>query len=772
MTTFRDPESLKEFLKQDSKRVSLNPVRFINVDSMSMWIEVKKFLLSLADETMLLSKYCEGEDTTPNIKRISATLKKVKKSQFISPLSEYLRIVPEQAEAVIQKFIKEDYQNNEDGKLRIYFLMYRMKSLLRTIPTDDPRAKNCIILLETDEESDYKLTIIQKDLNVSLFGNEIDGFRRYLEYWEANPDKPLTLHTSNAIHFEKNHFFDDVHVIVTSYDLIKYQYGLPASIYEELGSDDNWNGLVKVIIREGAFDKACCSVFSINKYSSSLFERWNQLNDFHKWILWLWTRLQSGKSYESVAAITCNSVSDFLDAVYCCIIDYLHGDKFEQFYRERKRILNLMCEVPTDRFWGKINVLNRVDALSCLTCLTDIERKTVFEIIANFDYKNRNIVLPILKYVYPQLYYYLRNDQLPNSAGLSPEYEEYFNEYKWLKATNTINKEFISKVKRIAMEKGSSVFKMKPRNHYVTKHYDKRTKILFVDGLGIEYVDYMAYLFSGLDEQKYSVTFEVGFCTLPSVTENNKDFMDGRKTIEPPFRELDELKHANNVYPESIIRQFHVLDSLKNRVLGLLVGNTQRIIIAADHGTSRIAVKVRNTEYDNVYPKPDNVEIYKYGRFCKGTQDEPDYPTAINYDEHLIFADYSRFIQNGAPMDEIHGGASLEEWLVPIVTVERYIDVKRESVEVKPLESVLKPELGTKQVKVLFSISGDKRSNISARVNGNVYKCEPDNGYYSFAFVPSKNDNKLKIKVIDGGILGEFEIEIEQGIKKNTNFDI
>ena len=113
MTTFKDLESLQQFLRQDAKRVSLNPVRFINVDSMAMWIEVKKFLLALADETLPLSKFCEEKDTTPNIKRVSAALKKVKKSQFVSPLSEYLRITPEQAEPVIQKFIKADYQNKQ-----------------------------------------------------------------------------------------------------------------------------------------------------------------------------------------------------------------------------------------------------------------------------------------------------------------------------------------------------------------------------------------------------------------------------------------------------------------------------------------------------------------------------------------------------------------------------------------------------------------------------------------------------------------------------------
>ena len=75
-------------------------------------------------------------------------------------------------------------------------------------------------------------------------------------------------------------------------------------------------------------------------------------------------------------------------------------------------------------------------------------------------------------------------------------------------------------------------------------------------------------------------------------------------TLSSPVRELDELKHANNAHPESLIKQFHILDGLKNRVLGLLVGNTHRIIIAADHGTSRMAVKVRNTNTTMFIPSP------------------------------------------------------------------------------------------------------------------------------------------------------------------------
>lgn len=770
--TFRNLESLKQYLKRDANCVSLNPVRFINVDSLAMWVEVKKHLLSLADETMYLSKFCEGNDTTPNINRVSAALKKTNKTQFVTPLSEYLRIIPEHAEAIIRKFIKADYQNNDDGKLRIYFLMYRMKSLFRTLPCDDPRTNDCVVLFETDEESDYKLTIVQKQLNINLPGNEIDGFKSYLEYWEANPDKPLILQTENAIHFEKNHFFDDVNVIVSSYDLIKYQYGLPSSVYEELGTTEYWNELVKIIIKEGSFNEACCTSLLINKYSASLFLQWNRFSPFQQWILWLWTRLQSCESYEVECSKSCSSPIEFVDELYCRIIRRVHDNDFKEQYKERKALLSSMQTVPTQRFWSEISALGSVDALSCLTCLTDIERKAIFDIIADFDFQRRNIVLPTLKCVYPQLYYYLQNDIQPNKANLSPEHEQYFCEYKWLKATDTITEDFVEKVKRIATEKGASVFEMQSRNFYVTNHYDEYTTILFVDGMGIEYADYLAFLFSDLNEQRYSVTIEAGFCNLPSITEINKDFMNGRNTSEPPIRELDELKHSNNVHPESLIKQLNIIDQLKNRVLGLLVGNTHKIIIVADHGTSRMAVKVRNSSFDNAVKKPENIEIYKYGRFCAGAQDESKYPTAINYNDCLIFADYTRFIQNGAPIDEIHGGASLEEWIVPVVTIEKYAHSKPERVVITPVNTKYKPEIGTKQVKVTFTISGAKRDSVSVRVKGNTFKCVFENNNYNFNFIPSKEDAELTVKVIDGGILGQFDIYIEQGIKKNAKFDI
>ena len=101
--TFSSLESLKKYLIKDSKELAINPVRFVSVDSLAMWIEVKKMLLGLADESISLSSYCEDKDTTPNLRRLTSALKKVNHSVLVMPLSEHLRIKPEEAEETVKK---------------------------------------------------------------------------------------------------------------------------------------------------------------------------------------------------------------------------------------------------------------------------------------------------------------------------------------------------------------------------------------------------------------------------------------------------------------------------------------------------------------------------------------------------------------------------------------------------------------------------------------------------------------------------------------------
>lgn len=771
--TFTSIEKLKEYLIEDQNRATINPIRFINVETMVMWSEVKKVVLSLSDKSLFLSDFCEGEDTTPNIKRALSRLKTYDKTVCVAPLSEYLRIKPESALLTINKILSTEYANNENGKLRIYFLMYRMKDILRNVPNDDPRRQNAIMYLNTSEESDYSLTIIQDDIKVSIHGNEIYGFKKYLQYWEQNPDKPLILHTKNAIYFEENNFFDNVMVIANSFDLLRYRYELPIKLEFSLGSIENWNSLAKSVTQEGNFESACKAVFHTNKYDIGLFGQWNKFDEHKKWLIWLWTKCQSRTSYIVTCASETRTVEQFKNALFSSIVRYVSSSSYATVYTERKKVLRLMqLSTLSDGFLSKLSDLSEIDALKCLTDLTLVEKKAIFDLLKGLGYNRKKECYEILKSVYPDLYYYFVGNKTDNPANMADKHKTYFEKYKWQKITNTLTEDFNSLVKQYAYEKGESVFSIQPRSFIVSELYDDETAVLFVDGMGAEYVDYLSNLFADLQESEYSVSYNVGYCHLPTITEINKDFLKDKKTLEPIYA-LDELKHSTFSYPLNITKEFDELKKIKELVMSSFNETTKRIIIASDHGTSRLAVLVRETKFDNKI-KAEGLEIYRYGRYCLGTDLEQELPTAINYDGKLIFADYTRFEQKGAPSDEIHGGASIEEWLVPIVCIEKRIaDSKhKEKCEIETTTSIVQPEIGTGQVKIAFVVRGKKCNKVYATIKGIRYACNEKDSEYFFNYIPTKNETEVKVLVSDSALLGEFVVKIKQKISQNKNFDI
>ncbi len=769
---FTSLDELKDYLVYDQKRASLSPVRFINVETMAVWVEAKKLVLSLSDRSLFLSSYCEGGDTTPNIRRVTSALKNYDKTTCVAPLSEYLRINPAIAQSTILKILSNDYKNNDDGTMRIYFLMYRMKDILRNIPNEDPRRKDAILYLNTSEESDYSLTIIQDDLKVSLQGNEIFGFKKYLQYWEQNPNKPLILHTKNAIYFEENNFFDNVLVIATSYDLLRYRYNFPLKISVSLGSKDNWKELTQLVAKEGTFELACRASFSTNRLNEDLFEKWNKYNSFQKWLLWIWLKRSNGNAYAILCANATNSPEEFQNELFVGITKYVTSSNYEKVYFERKKLLKSIGElaIPT-AFWSILDNLHKIDALRCLTDLSVIEKKAILDLIKHIGYARREECYSVLYTVYPELAKYFESNLNPNPANLTEDHVDYFSKYKWLKVTNNLTEDFINIVKKFALTKGESVYQLYARSYIVSELYDDETAVLFVDGMGAEYIDYLSSLFSELPQSEYEITYSIGYCHLPTITEVNKDFLMGKQQL-PPIYTLDELKHSNVIYPMNIIKEFEELKRIKDIVINSFNGSIKKIIITSDHGTSRMAVLVRETPYDTKV-KPEGREIYRYGRYCNGTDLENELPTAINHDGKLIFADYTRFEQKGAPANEIHGGASLEEWLVPVISIAKCSKSNvAENVVVETTTPIVKPELGTGKVTIKFLIKGKKCSKVFAAVTGRKIACAEADGIYQFEYIPNSKDTEIKVRISDGEKLGEFIVQIKQKITRNKNFDI
>ena len=340
--------------------------------------------------------------------------------------------------------------------------------------------------------------------------------------------------------------------------------------------------------------------------------------------------------------------------------------------------------LPPENFLERIRQSDKRLALKILMDNSHAERLLIFETLQRFRFNELDAVQKILQQVFPALSKYLSDT---SKEVFTTEQAEYFRRYRWLKVTNHLTEDFNQRVTEIAKNAGKNIYALASRNQVVSEEYSNGTIILFVDGLGAEYLNFLAEDFASLKE-KFFIKYRVGRCNLPSVTENNKDFLRGKNVVGEVL-ELDTMKHESRTYPENILGELKFLVTLKEKILRALDVH-EKIILCADHGTSRLAVLARQTKFDNVF-SAEGRQIYKSGRFADAmVGDEKIFPTALEYDGKIIFADYSRFIQKGSPGSETHGGATLEEILVPVVTIER----RKKISEPKNLQPVKKISYG------------------------------------------------------------------------------
>ena len=589
------------------------------------------------------------------------------------PLSELIRLNPDNAAQEVKRLL--NLRPNELCTFRFYFLIYGLKDFLLSLNLNDPRQENCLIMLSGKNIDDYELTIIQKPMPIANLNDDcelIDGVRQYLKYREKAPATPLILYTENAVHLQDK-FFDEVKLIANAFDFLRYYYDLPAEFKKIFGQDEDWIQLTELISSTGSFEKALFNAFKGKVLAVDFLADFDQQSKFHRWILWLHCMTQKF-GYVARCAKASSSSEEFVTKIYELILSCTEEKNFDELCAERRNFLRVMKTLPPQIFIERIRQSDKKIALKILTSNSHVERLLIFETLQKIlpnKFEEIDEAQKILQENFPALANYLSNAEEYSTA----EQTEYFRQYRWLKVTNCLTQNFLAMVKTIAQQKSDNIFALPSRNEIVNEEYSSNAAIFFVDGLGAEYLNFLAADFSALKE-KFLVRYKIGRCELPSTTEVNKDFLRGRNVVAD-LRELDTLKHDSRAYPENILSELDFLSALKEKVLqGLEV--YEKIILSADHGTSRLAVIVRQKNFDQFVPKAfpsGKRKVYKSGRFADArSDDEKKFQTAIEYDDKIIFADYSRFVQKGTTGSEIHGGATLEEILVPVVSIERRRD--------------------------------------------------------------------------------------------------
>lgn len=512
--------------------------------------------------------------------------------------------------------------------------------------------------------------------------------------------------------------------------------------------------------------------FPIEKYFLSEEQWTDYLNDkmlegynYIHWRTYLKGLLSSTQNEYLDKAIKCSSCySDFRVKVYNHILDipYQSSD-YWRLYSIRKSMLKDAKYDEISFFLSEVKKKGD-EKVYYLTDNTSEERRLIIKEIARTKTIPKQIEI-----IYPALANYMY--EYVFVGELSSELTEYFSDYKLQKMINQINSSFLERVIKLSSD-GYRLFNRLPsKNRIIESFDDGKAALCWVDALGVEY---LGYIQKRAAELHMDVVIKIGCSNIPTLTDKNKDFFDswsGPKMVKE--EELDKLKHEGVkdeivsplAAPLHIERELLIIDEILLKIAGDLKNKYQSVVIASDHGASRLAV-INNAER---IIEMSEKGIHS-GRCCPVSELSQRPDCASEENGFWVLADYSRFKGGRKSSVEVHGGASLEEIIVPIIkfTLKDYVP--------KPEITILtlNPQYTHNTPPVVKLYCPYKVSLLVLKTEGQSYiGTETEENTYEFRLNDIRRSRRtVKADCFEGdNYVRTFEFEISSRAVKTNNDD-
>jgi hypothetical protein len=316
-------------------------------------------------------------------------------------------------------------------------------------------------------------------------------------------------------------------------------------------------------------------------------------------------------------------------------------------------------------FIGQTRALG--EALQFLNCDTNAERIEIIRRASTED----------LSYGLPKEY----GELLPTLADyFSTDFDygdeattAFFQEYRRLKVTNGITDGFAKRAFDLVVPK------IYPMRDAVLGELQTQSDIalLVVDAMGVEYMPLLLSLAKrrGMNIESQAVVA----AKLPTETKFNPIKWNVERKL-PEIKSVDNIvhngaeKHESNTPERNFAEMLRVFEiEIMNRIAE---GLTQfaRVAVTADHGASRLAVIAHNENKGTTLPWNGQPKDWRYSLAPEGVA-KPHELVQEYYPEtketYWVVRGYNRLPKMGGKLYELHGGATLEERLVPIVVFTR-----------------------------------------------------------------------------------------------------
>jgi hypothetical protein len=690
---------------------------------------VRNDLFGIGVSVLNISDFCTNNDKVPNFDTFLERLKTTRdagqeEKMAVFGIGEYLAFCGRNKTAREISRLKDHNIGNSKVVLVLRGITYQSKELQK-----DPRFDKRRFFVINKAESELSFTLASSDIGLS----GIEGFKALLIKLESGSCGNMIINT--AVNIDNALF--PVKKISNAYEGIQYTargFNLPRSC----GNDEQWVGLLKELSQnENSIDK----VFEINGITTKAETELLKFlygSEYKDWLIFIMLKFnidQLNNSYLKFVLEKTNSFDELKSNILNAIIEIPHTDKqFAKFYEERKTLLEKFAESDVAAFIVN-NRRNDLESIYKLTDTTKVEKEEIIKWITKNGYVQQ------IDKIYPALTAYVRH-YVFKSAVLDDLLTDYFDGYKKQKITNTLEKSFIEKVEGLA--KNPRVYNRLPSRSEILDSLDKNDSFLcWVDALGVEYLAFIEEL---AKKHGLSISIKIARSELPTITSINKKFYDMWATEKKiKIEELDETKHKENggysytkeKLPIHLVKELDIISDVMSRAATeLALRKHKSFLIVSDHGASRLAVLLNKEEKYETDTKGEHS-----GRCCK-LFTPYDLPYAAEENGFLVLADYGRFSGSRAANVEVHGGASLEEVVVPIIELK----LKTDNIIVKLIDDIVTVDFKAGAEITLFFNA--PVNDVSVIINKKRYSgIEIDNQHF-------------KIKLPDTKRAGEFEAEV------------
>lgn len=777
MISFNNLNELIDYIDEDKRSAKWSnkryPVRFILLPS--LW-KVKTIAEDLNwAEKIELSRFLPHNDaifTSDNIREIVSALDS-KKDYILLSFTEILRFYSESDFKVLITTLLE-IENSDKMNRRIYVpvcgLHERFEKFFNLYPRRlewDPIWK-----LEGNIEK-IRLFIIK----TPFYRRIINGTKELLELWKREELDNVFCCSNTLYNLSRSAISDqtfEIERIESEKDFLRLK-GLDVPIPYKEEDSKFWRKILDIWEREkGVVDFHSLVETSLNIREikrEDLIDIWMKEDEFNRWLLKWYISIRDDWQDSYIAYVTKNldtlNDEELIENLWFKIFEVIDKPE-EEWFSERREYLKSIykgkkippfIEEKLEEYLERVSDICK--KLQFITGLSFTERKFIVksfgESLGKDDKSSLLQLEDLLRETYPELYYYLKDIYPDNINEENKWIVDYIKYYKCSRVTDSINPKLIALLKEKNKDEKtffSWYLSIQSLQNYIVK--EEVDQIILIDALGLEWLSLVVGILEkkGFNiERKYVARVE-----LPSITEVNR--VDGSQYV----RNLDEFIHSqsNYEYPENLIREIEIIKEIIEERLG----SSKKILIIGDHGFTAFALSRFNNK-----KKYDFQQAEHEGRYMliKNEMLKDDdfilYESMIglNKKSYIVALKYTSL--SDVPRREVHGGATPEEVLVPVIYASKMtpkevsykVELLTEEISVR--EPILEFKITPKVEDKLSVWYKRKKLDVSYDRDRDVYRIKLagfKSGKYSFA---------IKIESWERTI--EIEVKITGGMKEN-----